>query len=59
VVLLGAGLLAGRLRRPPPVDPLSEEEEKRLADLLDAGGDDTFAPERRPKEKPADDGKVT
>ena len=59
VVLLGGGLLAGRLRRPVPTPPLTEDEEKRLADLLDAAPEDTFAPERRPKEKPADDGKVT
>lgn len=59
IVLLGGGLLAARLRRPAPVDPLSEDEERRLAVLLNAGPDDTFAPERRPKEKPTDDGKVT
>jgi cytochrome c-type biogenesis protein CcmH len=59
IVLLGAGLLMARLRQPAPVAPLSQDEEQRLADLLDAAPDDTFAPERRPKEKPADDGKVT
>jgi cytochrome c-type biogenesis protein CcmH len=59
ILLIGGGLLAARLRRPPNVDPLSEDEERRLAVLLDAAPDDTFAPERRPKEKPDDDGKVT
>lgn len=59
VVLLGAGLLLLRLRPAPAAAPLSESEERRLADLLQASADDTFAPERRPKEKPANDGKVT
>lgn len=59
ILLLGAGLLAARLRQPPAAPPLSEAEEARLASLLDATSDDTFAPERRPKEKPGDDGKVT
>lgn len=59
ILLLGGGLLASRLRQAPAAPPLSEDEEKRLADLLAAAPDDTFAPERRPKEKPGDDGKVT
>jgi cytochrome c-type biogenesis protein CcmH len=59
IALLGGGLLLARLRKPAPAEPLSEEEEQRLADLMQEAPDDTFAPERRPKEKPADDGKVT
>ncbi|MDQ0463525.1 cytochrome c-type biogenesis protein CcmH [Caulobacter ginsengisoli] len=59
VLLLGGGLLVLRVRRQSVVDPLSAEEEQRLAALLAGAPDDTFAPERRPKEKPADDGKVT
>ncbi len=59
VVLLGGGLLMARLRKPVATPPLSEDEEKRLAALLHGASDDTFAPERRPKEKPDDDGKVT
>ena len=37
VVLMGAGLLLVRLRRPPPAEALSPAEAERVRDLSDAG----------------------